>query len=60
MADQRPSGSSEHRCSQCNQSFNSSEELRRHNEQAHQGKSQGQGQGQGQGGEKSTHAGSNR
>ena len=55
MSDQKQ-GSSEHRCSQCNQIFSSSEELRRHNEQAHgQGKSQGAGAGGSQ--EKSSHAG---
>ena len=45
MADQRP-GSSEHRCSQCNQTFSSSEELRKHNETQHQQKGQSQGVGQ--------------
>lgn len=33
MADQQRQ--SEYRCSQCNQAFNSNDELRRHNEQAH-------------------------
>ena len=47
MSDQRQ-GSGEYRCQQCNQTFNSSEELRRHSEMQHnQGKSQGQGAGQG-------------
>ncbi|MGO8816822.1 MAG: hypothetical protein ACLQVG_19455 [Terriglobia bacterium] len=56
MADQRP-GSSEHRCSQCNQTFSSSEELRKHNETQH---NQQKGQSQGAGQEKSSHAGSGR
>lgn len=34
MSDQRQ-GSSEFRCAQCDQSFNSSEALRRHNEMQH-------------------------
>lgn len=47
MSEQRQ-GSGEHRCQQCNQTFNSNEELRRHNEMQHdQGKRQGQGAGQG-------------
>ena len=45
MSDQRQ-GSGEYRCQQCNQTFSSNEELRRHNEMQHnQGKSQGQGAG---------------
>ena len=71
MSDQRQ-GSSDLRCSQCNQTFSSNEELRRHNETQHQqkGQSQGVGQersqgagqekGQGAGQEKSSHAGSGR
>lgn len=56
MSDQQPGGS-EHRCSQCNQTFNSSDELRRHNEQVHhQSKTQSQSHSQ----EKSSHAGSGR
>ena len=60
MSDQ-PQGSSEHRCSKCNQTFNSSDELRRHNGQAHgQSKHQTQGQNPNEGQQKSSHAGSNR
>ena len=44
MPDQRQSGS-EYRCSQCNQAFSSSEELRKHNETQHKEKSQGAGAG---------------
>ena len=44
MSDQRQ-GSSDLRCSQCNQTFSSNEELRRHNETQHQQKGQSQGVG---------------
>jgi len=38
-------GGREHRCSQCNKTFSSSDELRKHNETAHGGgKSRGQNQ----------------
>jgi hypothetical protein len=57
MSDQRQ-GSGEIRCSKCNQTFSSNEELRKHNETQHQEKSQGAGAGGSQ--EKSSHAGSNR
>ena len=49
MAEQKQGGH-EYRCDPCNQTFNSSDELRRHNEQSHgQGKNVGQGQNYGQG-----------
>jgi hypothetical protein len=59
MSDQRQSGS-EYRCSQCNQTFGSSEELRRHNETQHKEKSQGAGAGHGSGQSPQGGSGSNR
>lgn len=46
MMSQEQQKSGQHKCEQCNKTFNSEHELREHREKEHKAQSQGAGQGQ--------------